>query len=183
MVIAELIVYACPVGELADQVMAYFDETKRRCGPNAAHAYMPHCTLTGFFHDDLPQIPMYATALGAALERARPAQPRSALRVEGMVFADDFHYIALDSPWLRTLIADFARAADSATRVDRLRLKDRLHLSLAYTFPPEQAADLARIARDMVNVDAPVRWDLCLYERHPDGSWTCHARWPIDCAD
>ena len=45
----KLIVYACPVGELAEQLETYFSKSRLACGPNQAHQYMPHCTLTGFF--------------------------------------------------------------------------------------------------------------------------------------
>jgi ubiquitin-associated SH3 domain-containing protein len=47
----ELIVYACPVGELNEKIEAYFRKTRDVCGANSAHNYMPHCSLTGFFQD------------------------------------------------------------------------------------------------------------------------------------
>jgi hypothetical protein len=25
-----------------------------------------------------------------------------------------------------------------------------------------------------------VSWELRFYERHPDNTWTCHARWPLE---
>ncbi|CAN5634059.1 hypothetical protein BH23CYA1_BH23CYA1_13090 [soil metagenome] len=45
----QFIFYACPTGPLAQQLATSFERTQRICGPNTAHAYMPHCTLTGFF--------------------------------------------------------------------------------------------------------------------------------------
>ena len=77
------------------------------------------------------------------------------------------------------LIADFARTAHSPTRRDTLRLKDWLHLSLAYAFAPEQHATLADLARALVDPWAPVSWELRFYERHEDRSWICHARWSL----
>ncbi|MEO0802793.1 MAG: hypothetical protein AAFY57_11025 [Cyanobacteria bacterium J06642_2] len=47
----ELILYACPVGSLVEQLDCYFQKSLQLCGHNTAHLYMPHCTLTGFFHD------------------------------------------------------------------------------------------------------------------------------------
>ena len=85
----------------------------------------------------------------------------------------------LDGPWLKALIADFARSVDSPTRRDALRLKDWLHLSLAYAFPPEQHAPLAALARELVDVTAPVAWELGFYERLEAGVWACHSRWPL----
>ncbi|MGC1309940.1 MAG: hypothetical protein WA885_22160 [Phormidesmis sp.] len=48
----QLILYVCPTGPMARQIETYFEQSQQRYGPNAAHAYMPHCTLTGFFEDE-----------------------------------------------------------------------------------------------------------------------------------
>ena len=140
---------------------------------------MPHCTLTGFFHDQPAAIRLYCTAPEAAIYRARPYQPPATLSILGMVLQEDFHGLLLDGPWLKALVANFARAAHSPTRRDALRLKDWLHLSLAYGFRPEQHEPLAALARELVGIRAPVAWELGLYERHAEGAWTCHARWPV----
>jgi hypothetical protein len=179
--LAELIVYACPLGELADQLAGFFAESRRRCGPNAAHAYMPHCTLTGFFHDDLAHLPGYIRTLGAALQRARPRQPQPVIQVEELRLEPGFYYLALAAPWLRGVIADFAHDATTPAPADRLRLKTDLHLSLAYEFSPAQATTLASLARELVSPTAPAGWELRLYERHAGGTWLCHAKWPLDC--
>src|ERR1700712_3050999 len=135
-----LIVYVCPLGALAEQLDRYYAQSKALCGPNAAHSYMAHCTLTGFFHDDADAIPIYVDALDAALRRARPEQPMPALEIGSMELGVEFHGLLLKGQWLQALIADFARTVESPTRRDALRLKDWLHLSLAYAFPPEQHA-------------------------------------------
>lgn len=172
-----LIVYACPLGELARQIERYFAISRAICGPNAAHNYMPHCTLTGFFHDDYAAIDRYAAALEAALGRARASQPAAPLEIASMELGAEFHGLLLRGEWLKRVIADFAGTADAPTRRDDLRLKSWLHLSLAYEFPSEQAEALAGLAREFVDVAAPVRWDLRLYERNVDWSWICHASW------
>jgi ubiquitin-associated SH3 domain-containing protein len=174
-----LIVYACPLGELARQIDRYYAISRAICGPNAAHDYMPHCTLTGFFHDDAAAIERYAAALGAALGRARASQPAAPLEVVSLELGAEFHGLLLRGEWLKQMIADFADSVDSSTRRDDLRLKGWLHLSLAYGFPPEQGEALAGLAREFVNVTAPVRWELRLYERNADWSWICHASWPL----
>jgi ubiquitin-associated SH3 domain-containing protein len=177
---ATLIVYACPVGELADQVAAFYDKSLREVGRNAAHDYMAHITLVGFFHDDLASVPIYAAALTAALERRRPTQPKTVVEVGEVVFHHHFHGLLVDSPWLEALTADFVRTAASPTRRDKLRPKSAYHVSFAYDFPASQAAALERLARVMIDRNAPVRWELRLYQRHPDKSWSCHASWPLD---
>lgn len=171
------IVYACPMGALANQIEQYFVASWAICGHNAAHAYMPHCTLTGFFHDDAAAIASYIKALDTALRHARPNQPAQALTIDRMELSQDFHGLLLRGSWLKGVISDFAGAARSPTRQDALRMKDWLHLSLAYGFPPEHHDQLANLARKLIGIDAPVAWDLRFYERHGDGSWTSHAEW------
>src|SRR5262245_6223063 len=92
----EYIVYACPRGELAAQLARYFAASRELVGTNAAHQYMPHCTLTGFFHDDPAAIGIYCAALEAALHRARPQPPPAALRILEMQLHENFHGLLLD---------------------------------------------------------------------------------------
>jgi ubiquitin-associated SH3 domain-containing protein len=176
---SELIVYACPIGPLAEQIAAYYAEAGRRFGPNAAHRYPAHCTLTGFFHDDLAAVAVYSSALGMALEWVRPKRPERVVAVVGAAFGEAFHGLVLESPWLQALTAEFKTLATSPTRRDDLRLKDWLHLSLAYEFAPEHGSALASLARAMVDPQADASWDLRLYERLGDGTWACHASWPL----
>ena len=175
----EYIVYACPRGELADQLARYFAASRELVGANAAHQYMPHCTLTGFFHDEPAAVEIYCAALEAALDRARPHQPPVALSILRMELQERFHGLLLDSAWLIALIADFACSVDSPTRQDALRLKDWLHLSLAYAFPPAHHEPLAQLARELVDPHAQVVWELGFYEREVSGAWACHSRWPL----
>jgi hypothetical protein len=173
------IVYACPAGELAGQLDRYFAASRECCGPNTAHEYMPHCTLTGFFEDEPAALAGYVAALDAARRDALETARAPALAVRGLELRPQFHGLLLEGPWLVAMVADFARRAASPTR-QGLRLKDWLHLSLAYGFPPEQHEPLASLARDLVDARAPVSWELRFYERHPDNTWTCHARWPLE---
>lgn len=173
------IVYACPLGELADQIDRYYAASLAACGANAAHSYMAHCSLTGFFHDDRDTTVTYIEALDTAVRRARPTQPVPALAISGIALGPEFHGLLLSSPWLQTLIADFAHTVPSSTRRDALRLKDWLHLSLAYAFPSPHQATLAELAREMVDISTPVGWELRFYERHSNSEWTCHARWKL----
>ncbi|MDJ0555984.1 MAG: hypothetical protein QNJ68_16395 [Microcoleaceae cyanobacterium MO_207.B10] len=175
----EFIVYACPVGKLNNQLEEYFTTTRTECGENAAHQYMPHCTLTGFFHDELTALPIYIKALDNALQNSLLTCPKSPIVVVDMELKEDFHYLKLESAWLQKLIANFANIADSPTRTDKLRLKNNLHLSLAYKFPSKKQQTLAKIAKKNINPQAEVSWELRFYEYHPDKSWTCHQSWEL----
>jgi hypothetical protein len=177
--ISELIIYACPCGPLAEQIDAFFTLSLKQIGPNTAHRYMPHCTLTGFFHDVPESIPTYADALDAALTAARPAMPRPPLQISAMVLSDMFKYLKIESDWMLKTIRDFSQRVHSPTRTDELRLKSWLHLSLAYDHAVEHELHLNELARRCIDPTAQVTWELRLYERKPADQWTLHARWSL----
>ncbi|MGK7910396.1 MAG: hypothetical protein AB4050_02780 [Synechococcus sp.] len=188
----ELIVYACPTGELAVGLKDYFAVTMHHCGSNTAHEYMPHCTLTGFFHDRVGAIPLYVEAIEQALAAEGVNKPEQAIAISGLRLESEFHYLAIQSAWLESVTATFAEFAESSTRVDALRLKTNLHVSLAYGFSSEQEGGLREIA-DGLDWQAPVGWDVRLYERHSrldrpisrsrqkdlEQRWTCHGCWEV----
>ncbi|MEB3220057.1 MAG: hypothetical protein VKN72_28020 [Nostocales cyanobacterium 94392] len=171
----KFIVYACPVGEFNSQLELYFQISQIECGKNAAHKYMPHCTLTGFFEDELISIPIYIKALNQALLKF----PNPEIKILNITFKPEWHGLELYSPILKQLIIDFAKTANSPTRNQDLRLKDWLHLSLAYEFPEKQQENLKKIAQQTINHRAFVRWELRFYQLHFDGSWTCHQSWKL----
>jgi ubiquitin-associated SH3 domain-containing protein len=176
---AELIVYACPSGPLAEAIAAFYAESSKRFGPNSAHAYPPHITLTGFFHDDAAALPIYGEALAAAHATAMRSRPSLPISITELATTVEFHGLLIDSPWLEALAADFAVYAASPTRRDALRLKSWLHLSLAYGFRPEDGPALGELARAMVDPATPVAWELRLYERRPGNDWIVHAAWQM----
>ena len=170
----ELILYACPCGDLLDQLTVYLERTSHQIGRNAAHAYMPHCTLTGFFHDQPAKISHYKQALDDALSGMCKGQREPTITIADMILEPDFHYLKIESEWLKSLVQHFVAHADSPTRINALRPKDWLHLSLAYQFPPEQHAALMAIAQAVVDPCAQVEWQLRLYQRHPGNNWQLH---------
>lgn len=170
----ELIVYACPRGELAAQVERFYAASRERFGPNSAHAYPPHITLTGFFHDDDAAVPLYSAALAAALAEALARRPEGAVLVAALATEELFHGLLIDSPWLEALAVGFHARAASPTLRDGVRPKTNLHLSLAYGFSPGQGPALGALARAMVDPAAPTSWVIRLYERTPDGGWVAH---------
>jgi ubiquitin-associated SH3 domain-containing protein len=175
----ELIVYACPVGELADQLDGYFAVVRERFGRNTAHAFMPHVTLTGFFRDEPSSVRGYVEAVGRGIEAAgRPPTPVAV--VTGVILEPGFHRLAVDAPWFESVVDRFrVEAAASPTRHDDIRPKRDLHLSLAYDFADEQHESLARLATELVDPRAPCGWTLHLFERS-GAAWHSHAVW--DCA-
>jgi len=172
------ILYACPVGELATQLDTYFAESERCCGRNAAHNYMPHCTLTGFFQDEVAAVEGYVEAVAKALNEQRAIAPPT-IAIQHMAFRPDWHGLELRSPWLQHFTTQFSQLAHSPTRPEPLRLKTWLHLSLAYEFDPNHAETLQQLAQKYVNPQAPVLWEIRFYQRHADWKWTCCGVWPL----
>jgi ubiquitin-associated SH3 domain-containing protein len=169
----ELIVYACPQGELAKRISAYFGKSLALCGKNSAHNYMPHCSLTSFFKSKSATIGVYAAILESAMEDAgRP--PEHAVEVIGMRLGSAVHKLILRSGWLEGLMRRFVQTARSEIEGCDVTLKHGLHLSLAYHFNPDHRSILERLANDLIDPSAPVGWALRLYERHADNTWTCH---------
>ncbi|WP_129672115.1 hypothetical protein [Candidatus Chloroploca sp. Khr17] len=170
--LARLIVYACPLGPLAEQIAAFYDASRAQFGPNKAHAYPPHITLTGFFQDEAAAIPVYASALAAAWTTAMVQRPDPPVIVTELACTEAFHGLLIVSPWLESLTADFAARAVSPTRHEAIRLKSQLHLSLAYGFNATDGPALGAMAQAMVDPAAPVQWEVQLYEQGE--AWKMH---------
>ncbi len=183
----ELIVYACPVGELAQSLATYFQLARANFASNSAHNYMPHITLTGFFEAEAKDVGKYAGWLEAALTAQQP-HPNPVLKITKLILQPEFHGLEIRSPYLKIVTADFAtRANELAT----LRVKDWLHLSLAYDFPQTDDTGLRQLAKHTVNIHLPAQWELCLYERHNshnehnehnshnEHNWTKHFSMPL----
>ena len=168
---AELILYACPVGPLADVVEEYWRQVAVSIGTNSAHHYMPHVTLTGFFHDEPASVEQHVEALDRLSEAATP--PAGTVSVTGVLFEQSHHLLLVESDWCRSLAAGFAETCPV------VRVKDRLHLSLAYGFPAHDGAALERLGRDLVDPSLPTAWELRFYERTGLGEWCMHAVWPL----
>ncbi len=180
------IVYACPVGEFSRQVESYFHRTRTECGTNAAHNYMPHCSLTGFFNDEMASVAGYLQALHRVWCDAIATCPQPAIEISKMTFRRDWHGVELYSDWVKELIADFIDKIDPHQKGEVLRSKDWLHLSLAYDFEPQQHEYLAEIAQEIIEPKAPLEWELRFYQRHfrHNGDkceiyWTCHQCWHL----
>ena len=175
--LAELIVYACPHGPLAASIDRYLEAVRHECGPNDAHRFPPHVTLTGFFHDDIWAVRDQVAALGEAVEAAGPS-PAPPARVEGLRCEPGFHFLAVRSPWFESVAAAFRDRSPAATRVDAVRPKHDLHLSLAYGFDPATQEVLSALARRHVDPDGACEWTVRLYERMAPDRWVPHGAWP-----
>ena len=161
----ELILYATPVGQLADACREYFAFVE----PTTAQDYPPHITLTGFFCRSDPSIAIDAAR--RVIADAGPV-PADAVHVTRLACSDGWVGLEITSPWLEQLTRAFADLVPAGPDEDTIRCKDWLHLSLAYG-RPDLAVHAAEATR-RIDPAAPVQWDVALWERDDRGVWARH---------
>jgi ubiquitin-associated SH3 domain-containing protein len=170
--VREFILYACPAGAWGQQLSEHLRTTSQKCGDNAAHGYMPHISLTGFFRDVGDAIPSYGAALVLAMRDV--ATVPADIVVEPPTFDEHFHGFFVRSGYLLALTRSFALHAASSTRLSAIRLKTDLHVSLAYQFERDQAPCLEQAAAHLGVPDAPEPWEVRFYERQSGNHWILH---------
>lgn len=173
------IIYACPTGDLNEQIEEYFERAIKLCGKNKAHQYMPHCTLTGFFTDELSSVPFYLEALDKAYTEAKSNETSLDITITKLTFNKNWHGLELQADGIKQLIANFALLEKSLTRQEQLRLKDWLHLSLAYGFNLQDSEQLKHLATELIKIQTDVNWELRFYQKNPDRTWKCWQSWSI----
>jgi len=175
----QLIIYACPVGPLAEQLELYFRKSRLLCGPNKAHNYMPHCSLTGFFQDDPANAQNYVEQLERCYKHHWTGAFKHPIRVKGLEFKADWHGLSLYAPELKQMVRQFAETSLSPTRQEEIRTKSWLHLSLAYGFQESEAKRLESLAQSLVNPEADVTWELRFYRKNKGNGWLCYHQWEL----
>ncbi len=175
----ELILYATPTGELAAQIKEFESRITAELGATTAQAYPPHVTLTGFF-----------SRTNARADEVI-SDARWVIASLGNEARDDTSVVGLSvsSTWvgLNIVSLGFERLAGAIAARDRvafgddaIRLKNQLHLSLAYgeLGPGQALAPYADRARDLIDHRALVKWDLAIWERGStvggSSRWTQH---------
>ncbi len=172
----EFILYLTPTGPLADQCDAFFRVAGEQFGPTEAHTYPPHVTLTGFFRRSASRFDTVCAEIDSVLASVGEIPP-DAVEVVDLLVADSWVGLVMESPWAKQLTADVVRSHQPLADEDALRPKDWLHLSLAYGLRADQnLSDYAALAHELVDIEAAVGWQVGLWERHPDGNWSAHAR-------
>ncbi|VEP13483.1 conserved hypothetical protein [Hyella patelloides LEGE 07179] len=175
----QFIIYACPIGDLNSQIEDYLNKTIELCGKNQAHNYMPHCTLTGFFTDELSSVSFYIKALNKAYTKAKNNNRTLDIEISKLTFNKNWHGLELQAEGLKKIITNFSQIEKSPTRQEKIRLKDWLHLSLAYGFNSEDAEKLKHLATEIIDIQASVNWELRFYQKNPNWTWNCLKSWSI----
>ncbi len=176
---SQFIVYACPVGKLNQQIEKYLHQSRELYEANSAHKYMPHCTLTGFLNAESNSISVYIKALDKAYIEAKNNLDLD-IKIKQLTFNENWHGLELKAENIKTLIVNFFQNKTINNYQEKLRLKDWLHLSLAYNFNPEYESELKQLALEIIDLKSDANWELRFYQKNPDWSWKCLQSWTIN---
>ncbi len=160
----ELILYATPVGPLAEAIEAYFGAVE----PTTANDYPPHCTLTGFFHRRPARANEIADEVRNLVASTGPV-PEDGVVVRDLHLDADWVGLELHSPFCEEFTARFVAEHQSDPTDDALRPKDWLHLSLAYGV--DDLTTHAATASEVIDPALPCTWEIALWERS-GAAWT-----------
>ena len=169
----QFILYLCPRGPLSDQIEEYFAETKAKIGTNTAHGYMPHCTLTGFFWDDPANAHHYVQALERCVAAVMPTSAE--VTIPSLMQRAEWIGLEMQAPAVRRWVTGFVYQAESPGLREHIRMKSWYHLSLAYGFDAAVFEPLCEMTT-MIDIGAPVNWELALFDRDQNQNWRCHWR-------
>ena len=167
----ELILYATPGGEFGEACDRFFAEVAASGRSTTAQSYPPHVSLTGFFR----RPPVAVERLTLEVQAAIAAAPRGPVAVDPIARREGWLGVEIKSDWLLELASLFAARHRLEHGDDPIRLKDWLHMSLAYgEFPVGTGAqDYLDQAQATIAVNAPARWSVGLWERR-DSDWIRH---------
>ncbi len=184
--VTDLNVYAHPTGELSAQLERFAVESRDLFGPNNAHAYPVHCSLTGFFHDEPTSTPFYIEVLQSLLTHHRGLDVDSvgggsnlSVNMDELRLSGSWFGLELSCPDLVALMESFAASDRSPTRSDDIRVKTWLHLSIAYGFDEQHGDALADLARRIIDPTTTTDWKIALWERTAESDWHCHWSEPL----
>jgi len=161
----EVILYATPTGDLLAWCNDYF-HIADQLGGTEAQKYPPHCSMTGFFHRSTSRLNEAVWALGN-------------LDVKSVDIPIDSLNISLDKPsWLgieigseslSSIISLFSSNYKNLSDEDPIRVKEWLHLSLAYGV--EDIGPFKEALIDMDALPSEPSWEISLWQRHRHNLW------------
>lgn len=162
----ELILYATPEGPLAERCAALWAELAAAGRETAAQTYPPHVTLTGFFRRPPERVDdVVADVARGVGECSLDAVADVSMRP---LCTEDWAGLEVRSPALHDLTATVVDAHLVASDEDALRIKDWLHLSLAYGDGVDVAALAPRCLEAVAGAPA-TGWTVGLWSRDEAG--------------
>ena len=154
------ILYARPSGALGAELGSFWAQSKKNPKlSNEAHAYPPHCSLTGFFSG---QSKDFTKKLVSALKKSVAETKKGKIQVQGITQSGNFHYIGLNSKYLSKVTDKFI--ANAKTQVIRKKASSKYHITLAHKFDSKAKKGLKKLEKN-IDTSKSASWSICLYKK------------------
>ncbi|XP_033345425.1 protein UBASH3A homolog [Bombus vosnesenskii] len=157
----QYVLYACPTGELAEQLMRFWSESKELVW-NGTHNYVPHITLVSFFKAPDESTEELVNALESIVNQDELSDN---IELETYVSPNFMGLFVkeVNTEWLKNIAICYANKLSSLGISAEPQIKS-LHLTLAYQFPSNLYQQL-RLMVEKLTLICPTNWELRLYSR------------------
>ncbi|KAG6801572.1 protein UBASH3A [Apis mellifera caucasica] len=159
----QYILYACPTGELAEQLMRFWSESKELIR-NGAHNYMPHITLVSFFRAPDESTEELVNTLENVINQNELSDN---IELETYISPNFMGLFVKKAnvEWLKNVAIHYVNKLSSLGISAEPQVKS-LHLTLAYQFPSNLYQQLRLMVEKLI-LTCPTNWELRLYSRDP----------------
>jgi protein-tyrosine phosphatase len=167
-----LIIYACPVGVLENELNQFFASSEAKFGLNKAHDYMPHVSLTSFF--DLRSrrdIPILIEALHSIFSQSNaPFELMNNIRLKSSL--GNTIKIVMNCDYLEACLTKFKKKVKDIVSVN-VKPSNSYHLSLAYGYKNHDFEELMNLVYEnlssfqnsnLTSQDSQKQWQVSGWE-------------------
>ncbi|XP_029049111.1 protein UBASH3A homolog [Osmia bicornis bicornis] len=157
----QYVLYACPTGELAEELMKFWSESKELVW-NGAHNYMPHITLVSFFNAPDESTEELVNALENIVNQDELSDN---IELETYISPNFMGLFVkeVNAEWLKNISVRYVNKLTSLGISAEPQIKS-LHLTLAYQFPSNLYQQL-RLMVEKLKLTSSANWELRLYSR------------------
>ncbi|XP_017759027.1 PREDICTED: protein UBASH3A homolog [Eufriesea mexicana] len=156
----QYVLYACPTGELAEQLMKFWSQSKELIW-NRAHNYMPHITLVSFFKAADESTAELVNALESVVNQDELLDN---IELETYISSNFMGlFVKVNAEYLQNIAIQYTNKLSSLGISAEPKVK-LFHLTLAYQFPSNLYQQL-RLMVEKLTLSCPTNWELRLYSR------------------